>query len=208
MKGFLSAAALLFMIGAAAFGQLNATTDDGRHVLLNDDGTWEFRTEAESVAVDSDWLVRTSVDPLTDEQRTTLIVESDESDRWDSVMLVIRKTGSVTEAYINWDDYLGSDASTVTYRVAGEQMQRAQLGHSTNNTSTFFGPHTERLIASLLDNQTFVARVTPYNANPVTATFNVSGLREIVDANPHISDWADWVSESPRDVDDPDRRKR
>jgi TonB family protein len=95
-------------------------------------------------------------------------------------MLVLRCQSAEVEAYIDWHDYMGSDASDVTTRLGTAPPERSQWSHSTDEKATFYpGDHTQFLESLLLVDR-FVAQATPYNESPITAVFVLSGLAQAV----------------------------
>ena len=127
------------------------------------------------------WDVTKSINPIDDSETVKLFLyaESGENYLGEKAYLVIRCKSSEIEVYIGWNDYLGSDLSMVTTRVGQSKAEKNSWSNSTDNQSTF-APSPIELIQSMLGNKTFVAQVTPYNENPVTAIFDISGIENAV----------------------------
>ncbi|APA65656.1 hypothetical protein [Maribacter sp. 1_2014MBL_MicDiv] len=76
---------LCFFLSEFSFSQVNATTDNGKVVILNDDGTWEYKTEedvdASDYSLECSDIIETTVDKMTGKSSTaateTLIISND-----------------------------------------------------------------------------------------------------------------------------------
>ncbi len=128
----------------------------------------------------SNWRTNTKTDPLTDESVYTAILVADEGKAGpyrDDVALVVRCQDNKTEMYIVWDAYLGRDSISTTYRIGKNPATTSSWSTSTDNKAAFFPGSPIGTLKQLIDSEdpTFVANVTPYNANPVTAIFNTTG---------------------------------
>jgi len=122
------------------------------------------------------WMVSTRTDPLTDDEIHTamLIAASGRSRFRDVPTLTVRCSGARTELYINWNDYLGSDAYT-TYRVGQDKAATSNWSLSTDKKAAFFPGSPVALLKRMADSDSFAASVTPYNESPVTALFDTTG---------------------------------
>ena len=123
------------------------------------------------------WRATERTNPLDDSRTAILTLEAADARSIlnDAPLLVLRCQSGKTEAYINWDDYLGSTAM-VTIRFGDTAAVTSEWLISSNNESTFPRQGGEWFAKRLLRVDRLVAQVTPYNANPVTAVFDVRGL--------------------------------
>jgi type VI secretion system protein VasI len=140
------------------------------------------------------WIVNVETDPLSDQTVVFFAVpaSSGRSRYGDSPLLALRRSGRVESVYIIWHDYLADDKQTVEYRIDDGERQRQRWNVSTDNEATFFSGDVMSLIKELVDAERFVARTTPYNESPVTAVFDLSGLRELVEQHSeYVGDWAE-----------------
>lgn len=133
----------------------------------------------EPKASSSAWSTREDKDPLTDQSIYFASVRSSEgvSRFGNPLTLTIRCKNNVTEAYINWDSYLGLDAVEVTYRIGKETAKTTTWSLSTTNKATFM-PKPIDVVSQFETMESFVANVTPYNSNPITAVFDLKGAQE------------------------------
>lgn len=128
------------------------------------------------------WIVRDQVNPMDDTRTVilTLLASSGRSQLGrQEVALILRCQSGKTEAYIEWHDYLGSEAY-VTARIGSQEAQRRRWNLSTDHTATFYARDVPGFIQALVATDRFVAQVTPYSESPVTAVFDVNGLETAV----------------------------
>jgi hypothetical protein len=138
-----------------------------------------------------DWQMEVKAAPLTDEKRFVFLLEGETGGgRYsDRVFLIIRQQEGALDLYINWNDYLGSEAR-VTHRVGKDDAVTGLWNLSTDKQACFYPGNIPELITGLLENDSLVARVVPYNENPVTAVFDIRGLRAA--AEPHAAELGWW----------------
>jgi type VI secretion system protein VasI len=125
------------------------------------------------------WITSSKQDPLTDETISTamLFSETGSSRRGDNPVLIVRCSGKTTEMYINWNDYLGSDAYT-TFRIGQEKATTSNWTMSTDKKAAFYPGSPVGALKRIIESDTFAASVTPYNESPITAVFNSKGSPE------------------------------
>lgn len=126
------------------------------------------------------WGVSESINPLDDSPTVILrlAAASGHSRMGEAPILILRCSQKKTDAYINWNDFLGSDEAAVTTRVGKGQAETHSWGLSTDKTATFYPASAVSFIKSLVKVDTLIASTTPYNESPVTALFVVTGLNE------------------------------
>jgi type VI secretion system protein VasI len=127
------------------------------------------------------WQVSVKTNPLDD--TTTVVLGlyagSGTSARGGRVLLILRCKSNKTEAYISWDDYLGSEARA-TWRIGAEDARTSKWGLSTDKEATFYPYDAIAFIRQLLNADRLVAQVTPYSEDPVTAVFDLTGLTNAI----------------------------
>ena len=127
------------------------------------------------------WRISASTDPFDDTTVTTLQVDADHLVGEESPSLVLRYSGEGHEAYIVWEVDIGYDEPVdVRYRIGRQPSQSDEWGMSTNRQATFYGGDVRQLIRHLAESDQFLAGVTPYRSNPITARFDLRGLPAIV----------------------------
>jgi type VI secretion system protein VasI len=134
-----------------------------------------------SVEGNGKWQVSVKTNPLDDTTTVALVLYADSgTSTWgDRVLLVLRCQSNKTEVYINWHDYLGSEARVI-WRIGDEDARTAKWGLSTNSEATFYPYSDIAFIRQLLAADRLVAQVTPYSESPVTAVFDLTGLTNAI----------------------------
>ena len=102
--------------------------------------------------------------------------------------MVLRCQSNKTESYVSWQDYLGGDDVWVTDRIDSKEPSTLKWGLSTDQKASFH-PKPLEFIKALYEAQTYVAQVTPYNESPVTALFDLSGVKSVVTAIRKECNW-------------------
>lgn len=67
-------------------------------------------------------------------------------------------------------------------RVGAERAATREWSLSTTSKATFYPGNTLELVRKILDNEKLVLQCTPYSSNPVTAIFDVRGLKQEAEA--------------------------
>ena len=153
----------------------------------------EISKKQESKNISSDkgkWRVSKETNPLDGSITLFFQLTSDEgkSVYGKPIFLTIRYKSKKDELYIGWDDYLGSEADVI-YRIGKEDAIRTRWSLSTDKKGTFFHGDVIKLIRKLFEANRFVAQVTPYNESPITAIFDIRGLKNAVEPFNNILHW-------------------
>ena len=130
-----------------------------------------------------EWQLSGETNPV-DDTRTVilhLVATSGQSVYGQPIVMVLRCQTHKTEVYVDWGSYLGDDA-VVTTRVGSGDAKTKLWDVSTDHTGTFYHGDKVAFIKDLMAVDRFVAQLTPYNANPITAVFEVTGLPTAVQA--------------------------
>ncbi len=122
------------------------------------------------------WIISQEINPLDDTKTIALLLQSESgiNHYGEKIDLVIRCKSSKIDIFINWGVFLGSDLSLTT-RIDKENAVNEEWSLSSNKKASFsYTPIalTEKLIQS----NKYVAKVTPYNENPIVAIFDLKGL--------------------------------
>ena len=136
-----------------------------------------------------DWIVTEQVNPIDDSKTVTLILYASTGEsRWGKkIPFVARCKSNQTEAYINWNDYLGGEARVLT-RVGSNKASTQNWSLSTDKQASF-APQPIDLLKEMAAADRFLAQVTPYNENPVTAIFQTAGLAKALKPLRETCDW-------------------
>lgn len=137
------------------------------------------------------WLVRTETSEFEDTTNVYLMVTSDEGLRCRSygapkkATLYLRCLENTTSIYISTDCHLASGFQgygQVDYRIDDKPSASRGFDASTNNRALglWTGGSAIPFIKKLFGAKRLLVRFTPFNENPVTAKFDISGVEEAV----------------------------
>lgn len=98
-------------------------------------------------------------------------------------MFAARCQSNKTEAYINWNDFLGDDSSSVyeewkyvTIRIGAGDAEEQKWNISTDKRATFAPEWAGSLLKKMASADSFLAQVTPFGESPLTAIFDTRGM--------------------------------
>lgn len=128
------------------------------------------------------WLIHTKINPLDDSEIFTAYVEASEgrNEYGEKPVFYLRCQSNKINTFIDWSQYLGSNAE-VMYRIGKGKPISREWALSTNSQATFYPKKNDPFVRDLQLHDTFVARITPYNSNPITAVFDISGGNDVFD---------------------------
>jgi len=143
-----------------------------------------------SVTGEGKWNVTVQTNPIDDSTTVVLRLTADSGTArfGENVRMIVRCQSDTTELYIDWNDYLGSEARVLT-RVGSQDAQTRRWGLSTDSQATFHPGSPITFIKSLMDVDRLVAQVTPYSESPVTAIFDVRGLSSAATPLREVCHW-------------------
>lgn len=131
------------------------------------------------------WTISTSPSPLTANFNIELRLDAENSVKFRTqtvtpVLELICKDGKSSVA-MHWGVYLGKNRTTMLTRVDNEEPQQRDwiIKNKYTVTNQVDG---QQLISQLKNSASLIARITPYNAEPGSATFKLSGLHQQLDA--------------------------
>lgn len=138
------------------------------------------------------WTIRVKKNPIDDSKTVDIMLDADsgKSSYGKGVSLVVRCKSNKTEFYINWNDYLGSEAYVLT-RIGNKKSKTKQWELSTDSKATFHPKETISFLKKMMNSDKFLAQVTPYNESPVTAIFSTRGMMEAIKPLRETCHWTD-----------------
>lgn len=127
------------------------------------------------------WDVSVSKDELTDNKTVfvSLNASSGRGKYGDTVSLMLRCQNNKTEMYISWHTFLGIDDIEVIDRVDDKKAETSHWGISTDRKASFRRSPVSQ-IKKMLDSKKYIAQLTPYSENPITAVFETEGLNNAI----------------------------
>jgi len=128
-----------------------------------------------------DWQLQSKNNPLDDSKTVVAALQANQGTNSynEKPVLVARCQSNKITFYINWGEYLGDNAR-VTFRIDKNETKTTTWSLSTDSKATFFPRHTIDFLRKLEHSGRFVAQITPYDSNPITAVFNTSGADKII----------------------------
>jgi type VI secretion system protein VasI len=88
-----------------------------------------------------------------------------------------------------WGSFLGSDAPSVLTRIGDEKADTRLWSQSSDKTASFLSGDRVGFIKKMMMSDKFVAQVTPYSSNPITAVFDTAGLSEAIKPVQEVCRW-------------------
>jgi type VI secretion system protein VasI len=136
--------------------------------------------QPQSISGSGKWKANVEFNPIDDSKTVTIVLHADSGkSRWgNNISLIARCKSGKTELYINWRDYLGSESYVLT-RIGKNKAVTRKWSLSTDSKATF-NRDSVSFLKEMLKSPKLVAHTTPYNENPVTATFDTSGLENAI----------------------------
>jgi type VI secretion system protein VasI len=105
--------------------------------------------------------------------------------------LHLRCAENTTSFYIHWDIFLSTNDMNMMYRIDQQSAvtKRFDVSSSHEGLGYFSGSKSIPLIKSMLGHNTFLAKVTPYGHDSVSATFDITGLDKAIGALRRVCKW-------------------
>lgn len=119
------------------------------------------------------WRSSVTTDPITDNKRIIFRVNSSNYES-----LWIRQDGGKLEMFIAWNVDLGSTREII-FRIDDRRPETKFWDISTNGQTTFYPDNPLSIIRTLLDGNQVTVRCTPQGKSPITAIFDITGLKNI-----------------------------
>ena len=143
------------------------------------------------------WFVSKDTNPIDDSQRVVarLAADTGTSRYGGTISFIARCQSNETEAYINWDSYLGNDGDfrneykNVTVRIGDAQASPQRWTLSTDSKATFAPNWAGDLLKQMAGTSKFIAQATPYNESPITAIFDTTGMAEAIGPLAEVCGW-------------------
>jgi hypothetical protein len=146
------------------------------------------RRSADSIrsAEGARWFIFESSHPITDAKMVAarLYAKEGEGIHGGSPAFTLRCQGARLESWVSWDSFVGNNGAVVTSRLDQAEPVSFPWRPSRDGVATFYPRNANVFLKTLQGAEQVVMRVTPYDDNPVTATFDLSQLQSVIDAMP------------------------
>ncbi len=129
-----------------------------------------------------DWTVYEEMDPMEDTKEVTFIVRSTTGDFYGNYpAMLVRANKHGVNLIISWKAYINNVGPFIKHRIGSSKPIMAKWGISTDGTATFYPQeNVKHLLRAMTVTESFVARVVPFSDNPITVTFDTTGLESML----------------------------
>lgn len=136
-----------------------------------------------------EWSISRTINPIDDTATVVarLTATSGQGKYGDPVNMIIRCRSGEMDLYIDWHTYM-TDSVAVTARVGTRDAVTENWLGSTDKQASF-KRFPMVMIRKMLDEARFVAQATPFNENPITAIFDISGIDNALKPLREECDW-------------------
>lgn len=143
------------------------------------------------------WISNKKINPIDDTPTVKFILRSDsgKSTYGGSIYLKLRYYNGKTDVIIDWDSIVGNMLSgevEVLTRIGDEKAITLNWGGSTDYKATFYPGNSVEFIRKLMNTDKLVAQATPYFENPITAIFDIRGLKDAIE---QFNDTLHWIKD-------------
>ena len=123
------------------------------------------------------WKTTLDADPITDDAIFLTTTVGDIPSKYgDAITLSLRCTPDDYDVFVSFNEYIGSQPM-VTYRIDKEKPVDTRWDSATSKQGAFAPDnYIVDLIEGMVKGTKMVVRITPYNENPKTITFNMVGF--------------------------------
>lgn len=136
-----------------------------------------------------DWIVDITESPLDDSKEVMIIkVANDYKNNRNTAILMLRCQRNKTDAFVSWDEYLGSNNMKVAYRIDKEKAKNSWWNASSNGKGSFI-PKPISFIKSLEGKDSIYIEAENYRGGRVSATFDISGIEEVIEPLRKACNW-------------------
>lgn len=124
------------------------------------------------------WGNSVDSDPINDVKTYSAYLPSPtEKSRWGKpIYLAITCSNNVTKFYISWETFINTESHQVTIRLDDQKAFTRTWNPSNDNEASFYSGSPIPFLKKLINAKKMVARVSPYNENDITVTFNLTGI--------------------------------
>ncbi len=138
-----------------------------------------------------EWRVYREPNPIDETETVTAVLDSSSglNHYGDRIHLLVRCKSNKSEVFVNWGEYMGSEAVEVTSRIGSDGATKASWPLSSDQRATFYPGHAVAFAMRLKSESRLVLEATPYGENPITAVFT---LDETWDAIKFVAGECHW----------------
>jgi len=194
MKSYQIIAAIIFLISNLVhagtkedIAKCAAMESDASRVICFDNLSKSLGVDKPKITVSTGkgkWVVRKEQSLIDDSINVTVAVTAEDivQSGYNKVLpiLIVRCAENKTEVFINWDLYLGMDKTKMLTRFDQEKANTKTWNLSTDNNAVFVKGSYIEFAKKIMKHDKLLLQITPFNQNPVMATFDIRGLSEAI----------------------------
>jgi len=132
----------------------------------------------------TNWMVTERIDNITGSKDLfiqTISIESQNLNYIESKgSLIIRVKSGKIEIYVSWGGFISTEPVQVSYKIGDYDNEKEIWALSSDYEGTF-AKETQNLLIQLSTSEIAYFRTTPFQENPITYSFNISGLNFIIE---------------------------
>jgi len=138
-----------------------------------------------SLPAGTKWTAKINVSKFDDTPGINAYLPANEEvatrNRSTTPVLVMRCNEGVAALYIDWRIYIGTQSTTVQYRIDKAMQEQKTWFISSDHQATgqWNSSSSTPLITELASAQSLLVRITPYGEAPVSTSFDLAGVREV-----------------------------
>lgn len=163
-----------------AFGGISSASDNSQPGPL-------------TAPADPVWDVSESVSPVDDSKTVVLSISASKPiynsyGSSENARLIIRCKEHSTDLFVALDEYLGSDSSSILYRLDGAPSQTDSWSESTDGKAVF-APNAVALSRKLASSKKFFIRISDFRGTNYDTEFKTDGLGKVL---PKVASACHW----------------
>ena len=144
---------------------------------------------ASAIKQQGKWEIREKTHPKTGVRQISLLLDADfgQSSDGENISMVIRCRADLTDMYIIWGDPLDAEKVPVIVKL-GDKNVETELWERSKSLKTSFRDRPTHLLRQMMLHDKVVFQVKQ-NQTPVTAVFDITGLRKVLKPVREMCNW-------------------
>lgn len=142
-----------------------------------------------SIKQQGKWEIREKTNPVSNTKQVLLLLDADfgQSSTGENISMVVRCRADLTDMYIIWGDSLDTEKVSVIVKLGNKNVE-TELWERSRSFKTSFRDRPTHLLRQMMLYEKAVFQVK-IDRNPVTAVFDISGLRKVLRPVRELCNW-------------------
>lgn len=130
------------------------------------------------------WNISYKRNPLDDSNLATATLEAVEGPNkyGDYPHLIVRCRISALDVIFSFGQYFAESNTNADIRIGDGEVRTRRMTLASNNEAMFYTGDSKAFLNSLSGQNRLVVKTYPYNENPITSIFNLSGIDKVIEA--------------------------